>query len=112
MGFGPGKDMERPDLWNDFFESITAQGAPTILRRDTLFTSPTDENDLSLKAATGKQIKDLGLGKYLIDNQVVVTILSGHQGEIIELGEEKQLKIKIELIADRPQNTVVDFEWK
>ena len=96
----------------DFFESISAQGASTILRRDTLFTSPKDENDLSLKAATGKQIKDLGLGKYLIDNQVVVTILSGHQAEIIKLGEEKQLKIKIELIADRPQNTVLEFEWK
>ncbi|MCP4478900.1 MAG: c-type cytochrome [Planctomycetaceae bacterium] len=96
----------------DFFESITAQGASTILRRDTLFTSPTDDNNLSLKAATGKQIKDLGLGKYLIDNQVVVTILSGDQAEIIELGEEMQLKIKIELIAERPQNTVLEFEWK
>ena len=82
------------------------------MRRDTLFTSPTDESDLSLKAATGKQIKDLGLGKYLIDNKVVVTILTGHQGEIVEAAEEKQLKIKIELKGGRPQNTALEFEWK
>ncbi len=96
----------------DFFESITTRDDSTILRRDTLFTSSTDKDNLSLKAATGKQIKDLGLGKYLIDNQVVVTILSGHQSEIIELGEEKQLKIKFNLIGGRPQNTVFEFEWK
>ena len=96
----------------DFFESFANRGDSTILRRDTLFTSPTDQDDLSLKAATGKQIKDLGLGKYLIDNQVVVTILSGDQGEIVEIGEDKQLKIKIELIGGRPQNTILEFEWK
>ena len=96
----------------DFFESVSTSNNSTALRRDTLFTSPDDQEDLSLKAATGKQIKDLGLGKYLIDNQVVVTILSGHEGEIIDQGEEKQLKIKIELIADRPQNTILEFEWK
>ena len=96
----------------DFFESITTRDDSTILRRDTLYTSSTDKDNLSLKAATGKQIKDLGLGKYLIDNQVVVTILSGHQSEIIELGEEKQLKIKFNLIGGRPQNTVFEFEWK
>ena len=96
----------------DFFESITTLGDSTLLRRDTLFTSPMDESDLSLKAATGKQIKDLGLGKYLIDNKVVVTILTGHQGEIVEATEEKQLKIKIELKGGRPQNTALEFEWK
>ncbi|MDB4483611.1 c-type cytochrome [bacterium] len=96
----------------DFFESIADQGDSTILRRDTLFTSPTDQKDLSLKAATGKQIEDLGLGKYLIDNQVIVTVSSGHQSEIIEVGEEKQLKIKIELIGGRPHNTILEFEWK
>ncbi|MDA7904570.1 hypothetical protein N9B45_02585, partial [bacterium] len=61
---------------------------------------------------TGKQIEDLGLGKYLIDNQVIVTVSSGHQSEIIEVGEEKQLKIKIELIGGRPHNTILEFEWK
>ena len=35
-----------------------------------------------------------------------------HEGEIIDQGEEKQLKIKIELVADRPQNTILEFEWK
>ena len=96
----------------DFLKEATDQQSQKMhLQRSIAMTSVDDRREMSFRIASSNDITKTDDGSFMIDGRLKIRVSSDHSAEILETDELKQLRVPLDLVADKKQELLIEYSW-